>query len=260
MLDRKTEQKLLDAQKSEITEHFIYEKLSRAMKDRHNREVVQRIARDELAHYNVWKQYTHRDLRPNRLKLWLYYLVSRILGITFGIKLMEEGEEQAEANYREIAQFVPAAQAIAKEEDEHEKELIGLIDEERLKYTGAMVRGLNDALVELTGALAGFTFALQNTRLIAVVGLITGIAASLSMAGSEYLATKSEEGAQTPKKAAVYTGLAYILTVIFLIFPYFLFSNVYFSLGLMLFDAIVVILVFNYYIACLLYTSDAADE
>jgi VIT1/CCC1 family predicted Fe2+/Mn2+ transporter len=47
--------------------------------------------------------------------------------------------------------------------------------------------------VELTGALSGLTLAFRNTRLIAMAGLITGIAASLSMAGSEYLATKSEE-------------------------------------------------------------------
>ena len=95
---------------------------------------------------------------------------------------------------------MPIAQHIAEEEEEHEKELIGLIDEERMKYTGAMVRGLSDALVELTGTLAGLTLSLLNTRLIAMVGLIIGIAASLSMAGSEYLATKSEEGIQIPEK------------------------------------------------------------
>ena len=55
-----------------------------------------------------------------------------------------------------------------------------------------MVLGLNDALVELTGALAGFTLAFRNTCLIAMAGFITGIAASLSMAASEYLSTKSE--------------------------------------------------------------------
>ena len=59
-----------------------------------------------------------------------------------------------------------------------------------------MVLGLNDALVEFTGALAGYTFALQNTLLVAMTGLITGVAASLSMATSEYLSTKSEENAK----------------------------------------------------------------
>ena len=46
-----------------------------------------------------------------------------------------------------------------------------MLDEERLHYIGAMVLGLNDALVELTGSLAGFTFAMQNTKIIALSGL-----------------------------------------------------------------------------------------
>ncbi|NIW10536.1 MAG: rubrerythrin family protein, partial [Gammaproteobacteria bacterium] len=66
--------------------------------------------------------------------------------------------------YEEISKFVPAAKDIAKDEDEHEKQLIDLIDEERLKYTGDIVRGMNVALVELTGALAGLTLAIPNTR------------------------------------------------------------------------------------------------
>ena len=53
-----------------------------------------------------------------------------------------------------------------------EKALLEMLDEERLKYVGSMVLGLNDALVELTGSLAGFTFAMQNTKLIALSGLI----------------------------------------------------------------------------------------
>jgi VIT1/CCC1 family predicted Fe2+/Mn2+ transporter len=87
------------------------------------------------------------------------------------------------------------------------QKLISLIDEERLKYVSSMVLGLNDALVELTGALTGLTLALQNPRLIAIVGFITGIAASMSMAASEYLSTKQEDTEKNPLKASVYTGL-----------------------------------------------------
>ena len=51
-----------------------------------------------------------------------------------------------------------------------------MIDEEKLKYIGAVVLGMNDALVELTGTLAGLTLALQNEKLVGVAGLITGVA------------------------------------------------------------------------------------
>jgi VIT1/CCC1 family predicted Fe2+/Mn2+ transporter len=162
---------------------------------------------------------------------------------------MEKGEGEASNSYNEISLHIPQAKDIALEEDEHEHELIGMINEERLEYIGSVVRGLNDALVELTGALAGFTLALQEPRLIATAGLITGIAASLSMGTTEYLARKSEETGLAPLKSGLYTGSAYVITVLFLVFPYLVFTNVYYSLALMIFDAIVVITVFNFYIS-----------
>jgi len=82
-----------------------------------------------------------------------------------------------------------------------------------------------------------------------VAGLTTGIAASLSMATSEYLSTKSEGGIKNPFKASVYTGIAYVLTFLFLIFPYLLLSDLYFCLGFTILNAIVVIFVFTFYIS-----------
>jgi len=249
MLDENLRKAVLTAQRSEITEHFIYEKLSQSTKDPHNKEILKRISSDELTHYNFWKKYTNEDLKPNKLKIWAYYLTSRIFGITFGIKLMERGEGQAQKTYENISRSVPAAKSVIEDEEKHERQLIGLIDEERLRYVGSMVLGLNDALVELTGALAGLTFALQNTRVTAMVGLITGIAASLSMAASEYLSTKTEEDKKSPLKASVYTGSAYVITVLFLIFPYLVFTDLYLCLGLTILNAIIVIFIFTFYIS-----------
>ncbi|MEM2913710.1 MAG: VIT1/CCC1 transporter family protein [Candidatus Bathyarchaeia archaeon] len=249
VLNRESEKAILTAQKNEITEHFIYEKLARSIKDAHNQEVLRRISKDELKHYEFWKEYTYKDVKPDRFNVWKYFLISKIFGITFGIKLMEKGEEKAQVTYAKISESLPNAREIIKDEDEHEKQLTDLIDEERLRYVGSMVLGLNDALVELTGALAGFTFALQNTRAVAMAGLITGVAASLSMATSEYLSTKSEGGAKNPSKAAVYTGIAYVLTVLFLIFPYLFLTNVYACLILTILAAITVIFLFTFYIS-----------
>ena len=201
---------ILAAQKSEITEHFVYQMLSQSGRNPHNQSVLKQISDDELKHYDFWKKYTRQDVKPNRLSLWKYYLISRIFGITFGIKLMEKVETKAQAIYEEISNYVPEVIDIQKDEKEHERKPIDLIDEERLRYVRSMVLGLNDALVELTGALAGFTLAFRNTRLIAMAGFITGIAASLSMATSEYLSTKSEESSRDPLKASAYTGSAYV--------------------------------------------------
>jgi vacuolar iron transporter family protein len=249
LAEKKIENLILTAQRSEITEHFVYRKLSQSAMDPHNKSVLKQISDDELKHHDFWKKHTHQDAKPNTLSLWKYYLISRIFGITFGIKLMEKVEGKTQATYEEISKHVPTAIDILKDEKEHERKLIGLIDEERLRYVGSMVLGLNDALVELTGTLAGFTLAFQNTRLIAMAGFITGVAASLSMAASEYLSTKSEETSQDPFKASAYTGSAYIITVLFLIFPYVVFTNYYFCLGFTLFNAIIVILLFTFYVS-----------
>jgi len=172
-----------------------------------------------------------------------------IFGFTFGIKLMERGEENAQENYASISNTIPEAVKFQHEEDVHEEQLINMLDEERLRYAGSIVLGLNDALVELTGALAGLTLALQDVKLIALSGLITGIAASMSMAASEYLSTRSEDTSKHPVRAAIYTGIAYIMTVALLVLPYLLFENYILDLIITLITAVLIIAVFNYYIS-----------
>ncbi|MBU0672511.1 MAG: VIT1/CCC1 transporter family protein [Candidatus Margulisbacteria bacterium] len=246
-VDEQTQNIVKIFQRNEITEYFIYEKLASLEKDQNNKEVLLRISLDELRHYGVWKVYSGGDVAPSRFKIWWYVSIARIFGVTFGIKLMESGEEGAQAAYGEIAKVIPEADSIKNDENQHENELIAMIDEERLKYIGSVVLGLNDALVELTGTLAGLTFALQNAKLVGVAGLITGIAASLSMAASEYLSTKVEEGEKNPLKASFYTGTAYVLAVTVLILPFLLLGNPFISLGLALTSAILLILVFTFY-------------
>jgi VIT1/CCC1 family predicted Fe2+/Mn2+ transporter len=248
-LDATLRQQLLAAQRNEITEHTIYLRIAKTLRDENNRKVIEQIAADELGHYKAWKGYTGQDVAPNRLMVWFYVLVARLFGFTFGVKLMEQGEEGAQRNYAEIAKSLPEAAKIHDDEEGHETLLLEMLDEERLRYAGSVVLGLNDALVELTGALAGLTLALQNVQLIALSGLITGIAASLSMAASEYLSTRSEETSKHPVRAAVYTGIAYIFTVALLILPYLLLDNEYTCLAISLTTAVLIIAVFNYYIS-----------
>jgi VIT1/CCC1 family predicted Fe2+/Mn2+ transporter len=244
-----TLQALRRFQRVEITEHHIYRRLARFAGSPENRRVLEQIAADELRHAQDWKQHTGEDIQPNRWDVWKYVLISRLFGFTFGIKLMEAGEQKAQNNYGQFSGKVPEIETWIKDENAHEEALIRMLDEERLQYAGSVVLGLNDALVELTGALAGLTLALQNTKLIALSGLITGIAAAMSMAASEYLSTRSEKTGKHPVRAAVYTGIAYILTVVLLILPYLLFENYYLDLVWALATALLIIAVFNYYIS-----------
>jgi vacuolar iron transporter family protein len=241
--------RILAAQKAEITEHRIYTRIASVTREPHNREVLEHIAAEELGHYRVWKEYTGRDVTPDTIRAGWYYLMARVLGITFTLKLMETVEKRAQNADLTVLTAIPEYAEIIRNEENHEKALIALIDEDRLKYVGSVVLGLNDALVEFTGTLAGLTFALQNTQIIAVAGLIMGVAASLSMGASEYLSQRSDGGPADPFRAAVYTGIAYVVTVALLILPFLLLANPYIALACTLLGAVGVILFFTFYIS-----------
>ena len=241
--------RIAEFQKTEITEHYIYKNLSMRVKGVKNRRIFAQISDDEMRHYNVWKNYTRKDIAPSRFRIWFYSIIGMLFGFTFSVKLMENGEKAAQLNYESMVGSLDEIGGIIRDEEEHEHALLTLLDEERLQYTGSIVLGLNDALVELTGALAGLTFALQNTRIVALTAMITGFAAALSMASSEYLSTKTEAGSKSPFKAALYTGVAYILAVAVLIAPYLFLHDIYLSLGLAFVGAFMIVALFNFYIS-----------
>ncbi|HXW99356.1 MAG TPA: VIT1/CCC1 transporter family protein [Methanomicrobiales archaeon] len=240
---------LVSFQQGEITEHYIYLALAGKAAESVNRKVLSETGAVELAHYQFFRAFTGVDLSPSRFRIVFYLLVYHLFGITFAIRFMERGEEKAQRLYRDLAPVVPGLAEVIRDEEGHEKALVALIDEQRLRYTGSIVLGLNDALVELTGTLAGLTLALQNTRIIAMAGLITGIAAALSMGSAEYLSTKSEAEGRNPVQAATYTLIAYFITVVFLVAPYLVFPSYYLALAATVVNAIIVIVVFTFYVS-----------
>lgn len=242
-------------QQGELTESVIYEKIAAFAKGDENKNTLRRLAAEEKAHYNIWKKYTGIEMKPEMGKVLWYTFIARTLGFTFAVKLMERGEENAQEKYELLAAEVEESAEIRRQEEEHEEALLAMLDEERLQYVGSMVLGLNDALVELTGSLAGFAFALQNSRLIALSGLIVGISATFSMASSEFLAARSE-GRSDALKSCSYTGIAYLLTVVALILPYLLFAPGQYIAALICMLAVVILIIagFTYY------TSVAQDQ
>ena len=242
-------------QQSELTESVIYEKIAAFAKGDENKQTLLRLAREEKAHYEIWKKYSGEEMKPQTGKVLWYTLIARVLGFTFAVKLMERGEENAQDEYAILAEEVEESIHIRQQEEEHETALLGMLDEETLQYVGSMVLGLNDALVELTGSLAGFAFALQNNKLIALSGLIVGISATFSMASSEFLAARSE-GRSDALKSCSYTGIAYLVTVVLLIAPYLLLGSSQYILALICMLAVVVLIIagFTYY------TSVAQDQ
>ena len=212
--------RLIRLQRMERTEMEVYRRLANREKKAENKIILQKISKQESNHYNILKEKTGEDVNFSKIRVYLHLITSIFLGLTFSLKLMEKTEQNAAREYRDLGY-----ENIAKEEDEHEKELLSLLEEDSLNYLSSIILGLSDALVELTGALAGLTFAFQELRVVALAGLVTGISASFSMAASEFLATKEENSNRSPIKAALFTGTAYIITVFLLVIPYLLLSD-----------------------------------
>ena len=238
---------LLKAQEEEITEFYVYRALAERSEGK-NREVLKKIAEEELKHYNAFKEITGTDVKPNKAKIRLFVLLSRILGIVFAIKLMERGERKTQESYEAMRDRFPSLESIIEDEVKHERMLHSLVKDELSSYIGSIILGLNDALVEMTGALTGLTFALSASNLIAISSLIVGISAALSMAASEFLSRRAE-GSKDPLKAALYTGLAYIAVVLFLVLPFFLIRKPRIALTISLSVSIALIALFSMYVA-----------
>ncbi len=237
---------------NELTESKIYDKISQLSKDETNKELFKKLSLSELAHHNVWKRYLKTDekIQINKIKYYYYLTLIRVFGLSFWIKKMEYWEWTSVINYKHFIKYFPEAEKIIKDEEEHEKQIIEVINDNKLKYMSSIVLGLNDALVEITWALAWLTMTLENTKIVWISGLIIWISAAISMAASEFLSQENDEQTDVnPIKASIYTGIAYIFTVLALVWPYLIFTNKYTSLWLMLLNWIIIIALFNYYIA-----------
>ncbi|MFC1943616.1 VIT1/CCC1 family protein [Chloroflexota bacterium] len=243
------QKRLLKAQKNEITGHFIYENLSKSSKGSQNKRALQRISSEELKHHDICIKFSCQDIHPNRLKIWMYYLMSLVFGVMFSLKFMERAERREHVLYSELSETMPETIDIVRDEIRHEQQLLDLIDDERLNYSSDIVRGMNVAIVEITGALAGLTFAFQNSELVVETIIIIGIIMSLTVMSTEYLAAKTDSHVVNPLKSLLYAGIANLFTLCILLLPYMLFRNIYISLVLTIVVAVIIIYVFAFFIS-----------
>jgi VIT1/CCC1 family predicted Fe2+/Mn2+ transporter len=245
-MDKKLMKQFLKFQQDEMDGYEIYWVLGLHAKNAENAKILTEMAYVELNHANLIQKYTKKMIEPGWFKTTFYRLMAWLFGFTFVLKMLENDEGLAKEVYKDY----PELMAFSAEEEKHEAQLIKLINEKRLKYIGSIVLGLNDALVEFTGALAGFTLALSNSKLIALTASITAIAGALSMGASEYLSNKTEGNSVSQSlSSAVYTGLAFIITVIMLILPFVFISTPIYALIITLVVAVLIIAIFNFYYA-----------
>lgn len=168
-------------QRGEATEHLVYAELAKQAREkntsvRKNTSVLERIAADEGGHYEILRKITGREEKPDMLFFWRYTMLAKVFGFTFGLKLMERAEQGAQQNYAPIAKTRQEMLKVLKDEERHEEMVLALLSDENLEYAGEVVKWcsglrLNDAIVEFTGSIAGFTFALGDAKTIAITQL-----------------------------------------------------------------------------------------
>lgn len=249
-LDKEDIKKALRQQQNEINDYTIYKALALHQKDENNKKIFNIIANEEKSHYDFWVKITKKELKAQKIVVLFYIFLVKIFGTSFALKTLEKREAGAEEFYKELFHIYPESKTIYKQETEHEFALIDMLHDKKLVYAGAIVLGMNDALVELTGTLSGIAFAFDKSLVVGLTGLIMGIAASLSMAGSAYLEAKENPSELIkPLTYSLYTGVSYILTTAILVAPFFIFDSILKSIIMMFICAFLAIISYNFYIS-----------
>ena len=145
-MDDDTRAKLLSLQRMEANEAEVYRRLAKMQPDPVNQSILNGIALEEERHEAVIAKMTGKQVKADASKVRRQIILAKLFGFTFSVKMMEATEQDAAAEYRELGLY-----EIAEEEEAHEQNMIGMLDEERLRYSGSVVLGMSDALVELTG-------------------------------------------------------------------------------------------------------------
>ncbi len=238
--------------RDEYTDGSVYLALSRRERNQAFKKALEDLAHAERTHYEFWKTYAPNvTVKVNRIKVYFILLLRLTLGLTFTMKFLESHEEEVHKRYRQIAESIPPVdkarfEAMLQDEEHQENYLMGEIHEGRVKYMSFIVLGLADAVVEISGIHAGSLGIYNRTELAGIAGIVAGMAASIAMASAAYAQAKQGfEG--SAKWSAIYTGVSYMFTAVFLALPYFLTASMVAALGTSLVVGVFLVAMMTYY-------------
>jgi len=242
--------------RDELFDYMVYRELASIERDPDIRRALESFSEHERRHYEFWKSIAGSCGEVSGLKLKLYLLMRRFLGLTFTLKLLERHEgEVIEAYKRYLERLSGDARArleeIIRDEVEHERGLLNSLAEREalVRYLGFIALGLADSIVEITGVHAGFLGATATTLAAGVAGLIVGLSAAIAMAGAAYLQAKhgGVEEKLRPGVSAIATGSSYFIAVVLLALPYFLTHSMVLAFTASLVLAVTLVLLFTFY-------------
>jgi VIT1/CCC1 family predicted Fe2+/Mn2+ transporter len=234
--------------KDELSDYALYDSTAKHESDPELRKLVLRLRETELKHAKVWggllgiKDVSKVQMpMAMRLKVWLYVLARRFMGIAFVTKLLERHEREGLEDYMALAKGQELGKAtlakirgIIRDEKEHEQMLLLQTQKHEavLDYTRSIVFGMNDGLVEILAVIAGVAMVATTGFVVALTGIIVGVSGTLSMAAGAYISSKSEKVVESslrkehavntrPAKEAYYTGIFYFIGALVATYPFF---------------------------------------
>ena len=230
----------------------IFSAFAKREKNPEFKDTLEQLAGFEARHFEFWKSIAERkDYQLKSGSLWFYLFLRSLLGLTFTIKFLENQEAEMVDDIRDYLYTHGHAskkdiETILLVEEQQELKLIKSIKEERVEFTGSIVLGLNDGIIELSGALTGFTFAFRHNATVLLAGFILGISASLSMGSSAYLQAVHERG-KSPTKSALYVGFSYFTVLGILIWPFIFTTSLYIPIALMVISIFAIVAALSFY-------------
>jgi len=237
----------------EFTDSTLYERLSRTVRhDSPFAAILMQLSATESRHYEFWSKYVPGEKpRLNRLKLYWILFLRRVLGLTFASRYLDRHEASVVKEYQAIAGLIPPADKAAfdemvADEKEHENEFAQKIESTAVRYISFIVLGLADSLVEISGIHAGSLGIYNKTEIAGLAGVVAGGAASMAMASAAY--AQAKQGFKgSARLSALYTGVSYFISAVFLATPYFLTSSMIVALCASLGLAVVQLALTTYY-------------
>ncbi|MEM1943804.1 MAG: hypothetical protein QXO30_04270 [Candidatus Caldarchaeum sp.] len=239
---------------NEYKDYRVYSTLASVEKNGQRKETLQKLADVEKRHFSFWLQHTPA-YKPSTSRVFLNFVVlcRLLLGVTFVVKALEGHEKKTLEEYRLMVSRLEnnsvekqAIEKIINEEVEVERELVGHIDEAVAKYLGFMMLGVADAIIELTGVQTGFLGVSSSTVVAGIAGLIVGCAAAVSMGAASYL--QARQGvSENPVISGIVTGGIYMMTVVALVFPYFILRDMLYAFMLSIVSATILTAFFTYF-------------
>lgn len=190
----------------EHNDHLTYLALAEHARDEQVQQNIRRIAEMEHQHADFWEDMltANNETLPsggvNRSRLWMLHALRLFINPVLIVSLLELGEAGAMRRYLDFYKQAPLQEddrvrlkRIILEELEHEtffKQTAKALGVDNLRD---FVLGMNDGLVEILGTVAGLS-AVYPTHplLVAVSGLIVGIAGALSMGIGAFISVRSQ--------------------------------------------------------------------